>query len=207
MFWIFPMYDLTEGKQTAGPRETSHVNASLCRNAFNGTRSPPPPSSFSRFRSHVQLTAQEVQFLCDCLQKWSHFSSSQNFLWAHALYFLLSYFNILPPRWAFLHSILSVPDLVFASSNPHSTRRLSSAAARVLVSWVSRRLEEIGWTGETKKGFIPNLHSQIHQKSLRPPSVARQISVKLGTDVFGSPLESVASPLSRWDIGSHWVSA
>lgn len=118
MFWIFPIYDLTEGKQTAGPRETSHVSASLCRNAFNGTRSPPPPSSFSRFRSHVQLTAQEVQFLCDCLQKWSHFSSSQNFLWAHAVYFLLSYFNILPPRSGFLRSILSVPVLVFASSNP-----------------------------------------------------------------------------------------
>lgn len=132
---ISPIYDLTEGKQTAGPRETSHVSASLCRNAFNGTHSPPPTSSFSHFHSHVQLTTQEVQFLCDCLKKWSHVPSSQNFLWAYAVYFLFFYFNILPPRSAFLRSILSLPVLVFASSNPlrhilHGTCQLGFSKVR-----------------------------------------------------------------------------
>lgn len=197
MFWIFPIYDLTEGKQTAGPRETSHVSASLCRNAFNGTHSPPPTSSFSHFHSHVQLTTQEVEFLCDCLKKWSHFPSSQNFLWAHAVYFLFCYFNILLARSAFLHSILSLPVLVFASSNPlrHILHAVCDQQQPCQLGFSKVRGDSMDrW--DQKRFYCKSLLTDS-SKEPPSPSVARQISVKLGADVFGSHVESVASPLSK----------
>lgn len=193
MFWIFPIYDLTDGKQTAAPRRNFS-----CRGLA--------------VRQHIQQHAPPrlLQLLSLSLPRTANHTGSAIPMWLFAeavslsvisqvplstgsvllvlfiiIVIYLFFFNVLPPRWTLLHSILPLPVLVFAPFKPlrHILHAVCDHQLPGFYSSAQFPKGQRKFNGD-RKGLILNLCPQICQQSLRPLSEGWRISVKLGADVW-----------------------
>lgn len=152
--------------------ETSHAGASLCGNAFNGTRSLPPAASLASTLTHSEPHRNCNSHVIVCRSSFTsrHLASSserrQYLSWCFYYYFFFKYTATLMNPSS-LHPLASCVGVCFFQAGA-SCRTLCAIISSPVFTHRSGFPKVRGqWTALTEKGLILNLCTQICQQSLR----------------------------------------